>query len=193
MLTVTDRVPTYEGRVELIPVSGSMTLFDMARADQPTVVGTPINKSLFDSIAADLAMIAPAIESTASNIANSTNVACYNSLVAAGLLSDTTVTTDEFVVSVLPVHSAIFCSVQSDSITLSDLPTQTGTLVLMKGSSAAYVSGFFISVLGDTYRYIYSSTQSTVRGWSQMATTDYVDDVVGDISSALDTINGEEI
>ena len=40
-----DRVPTYPGRVKLIPVQGQENTYDMERADQPTQVGTPLNKA----------------------------------------------------------------------------------------------------------------------------------------------------
>lgn len=45
-----DRVPNYPGRVTLTPVSGQPDTFDMTRADEPVVEGTPINKVLFQSI-----------------------------------------------------------------------------------------------------------------------------------------------
>lgn len=46
---VVDRVPTYPGRVKLVPVSGQTNTYDMTRADLPVQAGTPINKELFDS------------------------------------------------------------------------------------------------------------------------------------------------
>lgn len=42
-----DRIPRYPGRVKLTPVPGSTNLFDMERADEPTQVGTPLNKTTF--------------------------------------------------------------------------------------------------------------------------------------------------
>lgn len=50
MIEVVDRVPTYPGRVKLVPVAGQENTYDMIRADEPIVEGTPINKVLFDSI-----------------------------------------------------------------------------------------------------------------------------------------------
>ena len=47
---IVDRVPKYAGRVKLTPVSGQENIFDMERADAPTVVGTPIDKATFNSI-----------------------------------------------------------------------------------------------------------------------------------------------
>ena len=41
---MTDRQPTYPGRVKLIPVEGQENIYDMERADEPTVEGTPLNK-----------------------------------------------------------------------------------------------------------------------------------------------------
>jgi hypothetical protein len=46
---VVDRVPTYPGRVKMVPVSGQTNTYDMTRADLPVQAGTPINKELFDS------------------------------------------------------------------------------------------------------------------------------------------------
>ena len=54
MITVVDRVAQNPGRVKLTPVSGQTNVYDMERADNPSVVGTPINKALFDSIANDI-------------------------------------------------------------------------------------------------------------------------------------------
>ena len=45
-----DRVPTYPGRVRLVPVSGQANTYDMVRADEPLVEGTPVNKALFEGI-----------------------------------------------------------------------------------------------------------------------------------------------
>lgn len=50
MIEVLDRVPTHPGRVKLIPVAGQANTYDMVRADEPVVEGTPINKLLFDSL-----------------------------------------------------------------------------------------------------------------------------------------------
>lgn len=38
-----DRVPRYPGRVTLTPVAGQENTYDMARADDPTEAGTPLN------------------------------------------------------------------------------------------------------------------------------------------------------
>lgn len=40
-----DRIPTYPGRVKLVPVAGQANVYDMVRADEPTDVGTPLNKA----------------------------------------------------------------------------------------------------------------------------------------------------
>lgn len=52
MIEVLDRVPKYPGRIKLAPVAGQENTYDMIRADEPVVEGTPINKALFDSITA---------------------------------------------------------------------------------------------------------------------------------------------
>ena len=45
IIDVIDRVPVNAGRVKLTPVEGN--LYDMERADSPTISGTPINRDLF--------------------------------------------------------------------------------------------------------------------------------------------------
>lgn len=57
MIEVFDRIPTYPGRVKLIPVPGQENTFDLVRADAPIEVGTPINRALFESINSDLAAL----------------------------------------------------------------------------------------------------------------------------------------
>ena len=42
-----DRVSTYPGRITLTPVTGETDTYDWARADDPTVDGTPLNKATF--------------------------------------------------------------------------------------------------------------------------------------------------
>lgn len=58
-----DRVPLYPGRVTLTPVAGQENTFDMARADQPTQEGTPLNKAtlLKDATAAKFGKDAGAV------------------------------------------------------------------------------------------------------------------------------------
>ena len=48
-INVKDRVPTYPGRVVMLPVVGEENTFDLVRADMPIEEGTPVNKVLFDS------------------------------------------------------------------------------------------------------------------------------------------------
>jgi len=59
MINVVDRVSTYPGRVKLTKANGTIEYVTWERADEPTVPGTPINKALFDSIAADIGLTAP--------------------------------------------------------------------------------------------------------------------------------------
>lgn len=47
---IVDRVPTHIGRIRLTPVTGQPNIFDMVRADEPTVEGTPLDKATFESI-----------------------------------------------------------------------------------------------------------------------------------------------
>lgn len=48
-IPVTDRIPTYPGRVKMTPVSGQANTYDLVRADNPVDAGTPLNKALFDN------------------------------------------------------------------------------------------------------------------------------------------------
>lgn len=48
LIPVEDRVSTYPGRVQLIPVAGQTNVYDMSRADEPVTEGTPLNKALMD-------------------------------------------------------------------------------------------------------------------------------------------------
>ena len=54
MIEVKDRIPTYPGRVKLIPVAGQANTYDLVRADEPIEEGTPINRALFQSLSEDL-------------------------------------------------------------------------------------------------------------------------------------------
>ena len=54
MIEVKDRIPTYPGRVKLIPVAGQANTYDLVRADEPIEAGTPINKALFQSLLDDI-------------------------------------------------------------------------------------------------------------------------------------------
>ena len=45
-----DRVPSYPGRIILTPVPGKTNTYEMARADEPTEEGTPLDKATFNSI-----------------------------------------------------------------------------------------------------------------------------------------------
>ena len=53
-----DRIPTYAGRVNLIPVPNQPNTYDVARADEPVQEGTPLNKNtlLTDETAAELGL-----------------------------------------------------------------------------------------------------------------------------------------
>ena len=86
MIEIVDRVPTYPGRVRLTPVSGQANTYDMVRADEPVVEGTPINKALFDVILNDLTSLRKLVNDTVkeitqrallSNIPDGTEIGLY--------------------------------------------------------------------------------------------------------------------
>lgn len=64
MIEVIDRIPTYPGRVKMIPVDGQPNTYDMVRADDPIEPGTPINKALFDGILSDFFALQAQVNST---------------------------------------------------------------------------------------------------------------------------------
>lgn len=45
-----NRIPRNPGRVKLTPVAGEVNTFDLVRADDPSEVGTPLDKATFNSI-----------------------------------------------------------------------------------------------------------------------------------------------
>lgn len=47
---IKDRVPTYPGRILLRPVADMPNYFEIVRADEPTVEGTPLDRAAFNSI-----------------------------------------------------------------------------------------------------------------------------------------------
>ena len=53
-----DRIPTYPGRVKLVPVEGVANTYVLTRADEPTDQGTPLSKATFltDATAAALGL-----------------------------------------------------------------------------------------------------------------------------------------
>jgi hypothetical protein len=57
MIEVKDRIPTYPGRVKLIPVAGQANTYDLVRADEPIEEGTPINRALFQSLSSDISAL----------------------------------------------------------------------------------------------------------------------------------------
>jgi hypothetical protein len=64
MLEIKDRIPTYPGRVKMVPVEGQPNTYDMVRADEPIEPGTPINKALFDDILRDFVALRTQVNST---------------------------------------------------------------------------------------------------------------------------------
>lgn len=66
MIEVIDRIPTYPGRVRLVPVAGQENTYDIVRADVPIEMGTPLNRALFESIRSDIL----ALQASVSNIIN---------------------------------------------------------------------------------------------------------------------------
>ena len=54
MVTFTDRVPTYPGRVRLTPVTGQPDVYDLTREDDPVVAGTALNAAFFTALQSDM-------------------------------------------------------------------------------------------------------------------------------------------
>lgn len=64
---MTDRVPTYPGRVTMTPVAGQTNKYDMAMADEPSVIGTPLNKASLLTDNAEEAIFGDANDRTVSD------------------------------------------------------------------------------------------------------------------------------
>lgn len=64
MIDVKDRIPTYPGRVKLIPVAGQANTYDMVRADEPIEPGTPINRALFQGFIDEMDAIRQQVNNT---------------------------------------------------------------------------------------------------------------------------------
>lgn len=74
MIEIKDRIPTYPGRVRLIPVPGQVNTYDMVRADEPIEPGTPLNRVLFESIGFDIDAIRKHIDDKLFEISQRTEV-----------------------------------------------------------------------------------------------------------------------
>ena len=70
-----DRVPTYPGRVRLVPVPGQANTYDMVRADEPRVEGTPVNKALFESFNSDIEALAQRVDDKVFEVSQRVRVA----------------------------------------------------------------------------------------------------------------------
>ncbi len=82
MIEVKDRIPTYPGRIKLIPVPGQANTYDMVRADEPIEPGTPINRALFQMFIDEVNAIRQQINDEMFELSQRTN---------AGNLADGTV------------------------------------------------------------------------------------------------------
>lgn len=75
MIEVIDRIPTHPGRVRMTPVDGQENTYDMVRADNPTVDGTPINRALFESIRGDMTVMQTNLSDLINSHANKATLA----------------------------------------------------------------------------------------------------------------------
>ena len=105
MIEVIDRVPTYPGRVKLVPVPGQENTYDMVRADEPIEDGTPMNKVLFDSIRNDFSELnqsvadleSPLFHATVTNNWTASGIYFYQDIPVDGILE-----TDTPIVGIAP-------------------------------------------------------------------------------------------
>lgn len=70
-----DRIPTYPGRVKLTPVAGEENTYDMTREDEPTQVGTPLNKATLLTDSTETAIWGDAQNRTVNEALNQINEA----------------------------------------------------------------------------------------------------------------------
>ena len=85
MIEVIDRISTYPGRVQLTPVAGQENTYDMVRADDPIEVGTPINKALFDSYAAQIYAITQNVDNLLFKLSQRVQIGLLNDGALFGL------------------------------------------------------------------------------------------------------------
>lgn len=162
MINVVDRVSTYPGRVKITKADGTSEYVTWERADQPTVAGTPINKALFDSIAADIGLTADITvfvsKSGSDTLGNGSSSNPYltimkavNSLpknlngkkaiinIAAGTYSET-VTFANFASGVLTVNGVAGAGVTITGLQVQNCAVLIDAIALVVGSGGIFVS-----------------------------------------------------
>lgn len=178
MINVVDRVSTYPGRVKLTKADGTSEYVTWERADQPTVEGTPINKALFDSIAADIGVTANTTvfvsKSGSDTLGNGSSSNPYltimkavNSLpknlngktviinVGAGTYAET-VTIEHFFGGSITINGNVGAGVTITGLTLQNCAVLIDAISLTVGSG-----GIFVGARGMLYS---ASSNITVTG-----------------------------
>ncbi len=178
MIQVVDRVPTYPNRIRITKSDGTSEYVTWERADEPVVEGTPINKALFDSIAADIGVNADKTvfvsksgsdtlgDGTASN-PYQTIMKAVNSLpknlngkrmvinIAAGTYSET-VNIEHFVGGVITINGVVGAGVTITGLTMQNCAVLVDAISLNVGSG-----GIFVGAKGMLYS---ASSNITVSG-----------------------------
>lgn len=156
MINVVDRKSKYPGRVKLIPVDGQPGVYDMIRADEPTVQGTVINKELFDSITATDVGALPIIDARGAN---------YD--------MDAIFTNGE--------HHAIY---KTNSVTLGT-PYKKGVTVSANADILSYANagghGLQVAYMAGNIPYMRTLVKGAISNW----TTGYLPLVGGTVSGSL--------
>lgn len=162
MINVVDRVSTYPGRVKITKADGTSEYVTWERADEPTVAGTPINKALFDSIAADIGLSADITvyvsKSGSDTLGNGslsnpylTITKAVNSLpknlngkmvilnIGAGTYSET-VTVEHFVAGIVRVNGVVGAGVTITGLVVRNCSLLIDAISLTVGSGGIFVT-----------------------------------------------------
>lgn len=162
-----DRIPTYAGRVKLIPVPNQPNTYDAVRADEPVQEGTPLNKQTLlnseveeeyglseDATPSDVFLaikekLDKSVESglrgyTTSNLTTSTKiVTLYNSSMPTLILKAGMIFMVDFVESNMMTNVSLNINGTGAYPIMVDNSTYTGSLTTYTGAAMATITYMF--------------------------------------------------
>jgi hypothetical protein len=176
-----DRVPLYPGRVTLTPVSGNT--YDMAMADQPQVVGTPLNKATFlkDATAALFELTSAAVPDDVFAWIGNLNKYWWRRMSISYTITMTDIASGTIGSSTQTMHYASSVDVVDGAITLHS--PSTASIAISTAGAQAMVSHapcyYYMGSNSSVIRYLPSgstsgtSTSYTVRYYSSQSRLEY--------------------
>lgn len=176
-----DRIPTYPGRVKLTPVSGD--IYDIERADQPTEVGTPLNKAslLKDATAALFGLTSAAVPDDVLSWIGDLNKYWWRRIPVSYTITMTDIASGTIGSSDQTMHYASSVDIVNGVITLHNPSTASianstaGAQAMVSHAPCYYYMGSNSSVI----RYLPSgatsgtSTSYTIRYYSSQSRLEY--------------------